>query len=269
MSTGIRPSVALVAAAAALAACRGAPEAPTPPADVRYDGATSISRKILPHLATRLRERTGAGLDVDRSGAGSGLKRLFAREVNVAGVSRRLTPQELARKPHFQIIGYDALGVWVNDSNPVRALTKAQVKALFTGAITNWGQVGGRNTPVVPCTERLASARATLDSFQSLALDGAPYGRTKELEDPADCLAFVASEPGGVAAATVAYSAQGARTVSIDGLAPVPSNVRSGRYLLTHPLLLVTLDAPRPGTPVSVLLELAISPASAGFVPAR
>ncbi len=253
--------------------CRGASEATR--TEISYDGAASISNKILPSLAAFLREESGVGLGVDRSGSGAGLKRMFAGEVDVAGVTRKLTEKELARKPYFQIIGYDAIGLWVNDANPLRALTKAQLKALFTGAVKNWKQVGGPDLPVVACTEKLGSARATLEALQALGLDGAPYGPGKELEDSTDCLAFVASDPRGVAAATAAYATPGARTVAIDGLDPIPANVRSGRYLLTRPLLLVSRAPPAKGTPLAALFEAALSPqgqaaiTSAGFVPAR
>jgi ABC-type phosphate transport system substrate-binding protein len=126
---------------------------------------------------------------------------------------------------------------------------------------------------VKPCTERLASERATLEALRALALDGARYGRVTEREDPSDCLAFVAREPGAVAAASITYAAPGVRALAIDGLAPTPANVRASRYLLTRPLLLVAREPP--SGPLAALFELALSPegqaavARAGFVPAR
>ncbi len=256
-----------------LAGCRGGPGANR--VEIRYDGSTTISGKILQPLVPTLREKTGTTIHVDRSGSSTGVRRMFGGQVDVAGVSRRLTAKELERKPYFQIIAYDGIAVWVNDSNPVRALTKAQLKSLFTGAATSWNQVGGKDLPVVPCTEQLGSGRSTLEAVQTIAMDGAPYGRVKELEDAADCLAFVAKDPRGVAAASATGGVMGARAVSIDGLDPVPANIRSGRYLLTRPLLLVARGRPPENGPLTALFEMALSPegqasiASAGFVPAR
>ncbi len=244
-----------------------------PPAELRYDGATTISSRILPAITPAFRTRTGVPLKVDRSGAGVGLRRLFAGEVDVAGVSRSLTDAELAKKPYFQIIGYDALAVYVNPSNPVRDLTRAQLKAVFTGAASSWKELGGRPGRILPCTERLDSQRATLEAFRTLAMGGAAYGKVAEREDPADCLAFVASEPGGIAAATAAYAIPGVRMVPVDGVEPLPVNVRASRYPLTRPLLLVARE--QPTGPLATLFELALSPegqaaiANAGFVPAR
>jgi phosphate transport system substrate-binding protein len=248
-------------------------DAPPPPAELRYDGATTISARILPALAPAFRAKTGVPLRIERSGAGVGLRRVLAGEVDVAGVSRSLTAQELARKPYFQIIGYDALAVYVNESNPVRALSRAQLKAIFTGQATSWKDVGGKPVKVVPCTERLDSERATLDAFRALAMGGAAYGKVTEREDPADCLAFVTREPGGIAAASVAFAVPGVRTVTVDGLEPLPVHVRASRYPLTRPLLLVARE--QPAGPLAAFFELALSPegqsaiANAGFVPAR
>ncbi|HEX9402459.1 MAG TPA: substrate-binding domain-containing protein [Anaeromyxobacter sp.] len=270
-------SVCVLAAALAAASCSDgkpatvSPAAPAP--ELRYDGATTISNKILPDLLPAFEERSGIKVRVDRSGTGAGLRRVLAGEVDVAGVSRALADDELALKPYFQIIGYDALGVFVGDATPVKALTGAQLKAIFTGAATSWKALGGKDVPIRPCTEKLGSKRATLDALQSLAMDGAPYRGVMELEDPADCLAYVAATPGAIAAATMTYRVSGVRPLEIDGSAPTPPNVRSSRYLLTRPLLLVSREAPH--GPLAQLFEYALSPdgqavvAKAGFVPAR
>ena len=263
--------------AALLAACSDGTPSPVPAAqpsrELRYDGATTISNKILPELAALFQERSGIAIRVDRSGTGAGLARLLAGEVDFAGVARALSPAELERKPYFQIIGYDALGVFVNQASPVKALTKAQLKAIFTGQATSWKALGGPDAPVRPCSERHDSKRATLEALQALAMDGAPYRGVKELEDPADCLAYVAATPGAIAAATMTYRIPGVRPIAVEGLEPTPPNVRSSQYVLTRPLLLVSRDLPAGA--LARLFEFALSPdgqaviAKTGFVPAR
>jgi phosphate transport system substrate-binding protein len=238
-----------------------------------YDGSTTISGKVLGEVIPLFQQKTGIAFGkVGTSGAGKGLKAALAGEVDLAGVTRSLTAEELAQKPYFQIIGYDALGVFVNDQNPVKALSKAQLKGIFTGKVTNWKELGGRNQPIVACTEVLSSGRATVDGFKSMALDGAAFGTVKELEDPADCLKLVASDPGAVTPATVAYAIPGVRAVTLDGINPLPEDVRSGTYLLSRPMLLVTRSMPVGAS--KAFFDFMLSPDGQGviakrFVPVR
>ncbi len=173
------------------AACKGGSDA----RPLTYDGATTISRHILNDAIPAFEKKAAVSFGkVDHSGGGKGLARLFGGEVEIAGVARRLTAAELERRPYFQIIGYDALGVFLNGQSQIKGLSKAQLKAVFTGAIVNWKDVGGPNLPVVACTEPLDSGRNTLAVFQGTVLDEAPFGPVREAPDPADCLAFVASD---------------------------------------------------------------------------
>jgi phosphate transport system substrate-binding protein len=255
MQCRIDHRIAAAALAALLAACKGGVDA----RPLTYDGATTISRHILVDAIPAFEAKAGLRFgQVDQSGGGKGLARLFAGEVEFAGVARQLTAAELARQPYFQIIGYDALGVFVNEKSPVKALSKAQLKAIFTGAIVNWKDVGGPNLPIVGCTEPLGSGRNTLAVFQTTVLDEAPYGAVRESPDPADCLAFVAATPGGVSFATIAYAIPGVRAVAVDGVEPIAARVLDSTYLLSRPLLLVTRR--RPEGPLAAFFDFMLSP---------
>lgn len=234
---------AVVALAASALACSGEGRPANRP--LTYDGATSISRHILSEAIPAFEKSSGKTFGkVYESGGGKGLARLFAGEVELAGVARQLTTEELAKQPHFQIIGHDALGIFVHAGNPVKALSKAQLKAIFTGAIINWKDVGGPNLAITCCTEPLQSGRNTLAVLQSVILDDAPFGPVREAADPSDCLAFVAGNPGAVTIATIAYSIPGVRPVSVDGIEPIAARVLDSSYVLSRPLLLVTRGEP-------------------------
>jgi phosphate transport system substrate-binding protein len=270
----VLPRILCAAGLLALAACERQAAGPQAPArTLTYDGATTISSQLLPLALPILAQRHGIQVEVRRSGAGKGLKALFAGQVDVAGMSRPLTAQELQERPFVAIVGYDALGVWVSTANPVKALTSAQLRDLFTGRVTNWRQVGGRDMPVVPCTEHVDSERATVSAFRQLALDGASFGKVRELEDPFDCLRLALKEPGVVTPATTTYGIPGVRTVAIDGLEPVALHVRNSTYLLTRPLLLVARTPPTGA--LKELFDFVVSAegqalvVQAGFVPAR
>jgi phosphate transport system substrate-binding protein len=238
-------SVCKVATAAALALTIGGAARAE---DITYDGATTIGSRVVKELAPSFQAKTGVKLaEIRMNGAGKGLKAAMAGEVSVAGVSRSLSSDELKARPYFQIIGYDALGVFVNEKNPVKSLSKAQLKAIYTGKARNWKEVGGPDLPIVACSEGLQSGRATVETFRNTVLDGGAYGPVKEVDDAADCVKLAASTPGAIGPATMAYAAPGARAIPLDGVKPNPDEVRAGSYLLSRPLLLVAKSRPTGG----------------------
>jgi len=213
--------------------------------DLTYDGATTIGGHIMKEAAPAFTAKTGVKFSsIGTSGAGKGLKAALAGQVSVAGVSRSLTTEELTQRPYFQIIGYDGLGVFVNAKNPVKSLSKAQLKGIYTGKVTNWKEVGGANLPIIACSESLGSGRATVETFKTTVLDGDAYGPVKELDDSSDCVKLAAAELGAIAPATLAYAAPGVRALPLDGVTPSPDEIRAGSYLLSRPLLLVAKSRP-------------------------
>ena len=204
-------------------------------------------------------------------GTNKGLDAVRAGEADVAGVMRELTAAEKAEL-RWELVGYDALGVFVAESNPVRNVSAEALKGLFTGAIRSWREVGGADARVVPVTEHQTGGRGTVLELRRLALGGAPFGATVEYEDAPDCLRHVAGDAAAVTAASMAMAIPGVRALAIDGVQPAGEGVRAGRYLLARPMYLVA-RAGASGA-AEALLAVAVSPEGQAavarrFTPAR
>ena len=234
--------------------------------NVTYDGATTIGLHLLPGVAPLYGRQGYRFASIGERGTNPGLEAARAGRVDVAGVMRELTPDE-KRELRWALVGHDALGVFVAEGNPVRGLSRAQLKGVFTGAIRSWRELGGADAPVLPVTERLAGGRGTVLELRRLALEGAEYGPTREYEDAPDCLVHVASDPTAVTAASMAMIIPGVRALAIDGAEPTAANVRSGSYPLGRPMYLVA-RAPASGA-VEALLSLLLSPEGQAVVARR
>lgn len=230
-----------------------------------YDGATTIGLHLLPDLAPLLARaglRFGA---VGGRGTNAGIDATRRGEVDVAGVLRELTPAEKAEL-RWVLVGHDALGVFVADANPVRGVTRAQLKGLFTGEVRSWRELGGADVPVVAVTEVKTGGRGTVQELRRIALGGAEYGPTIEYEDAPDCLLHVKREPAAVTAASMSMAIPGVRALAIDGAPPTTSEVRSGAYLLGRPMYLV---AAKPAAPAVEALLAAVLTSEAQAIAAR
>jgi phosphate transport system substrate-binding protein len=238
-----------------------------------YDGATTLAVHLLPDLLPLYRSRGGAFGALHDRGTDRGLQGVQAGEVDVAGVLRALSPAEQAAADlRWELVGYDALGIFVHASNPVAGLTRAQLKGIFGGTLTDGRQLGWGDGAVVPITERKAGGRGAVQELRRLALEGAPYGDTREYDDAPACLRALAAEPAGVTVASMSMAIPGVRAVAIDGVAPSAANVRAGSYLLGRPMYLVSRASP--SAAAAALLDLVASEAGQAivarkFTPAR
>jgi phosphate transport system substrate-binding protein len=190
----------------------------------------------------------------------------------IGGVARELTAEEKARVGGLVVIGYDVMGVFVNGGLPVKALTRDQLKEIFTGRAKNWSQFQGPDRPITVYSERLSGGRATVKAFRDMVLGSEPYGPLKELDDATDCIHEVAQDPGGITASSMSFAVPGVAALAVDGAAPNLAAVQSGAYPLKRPLILVTMDVPRGAT--KAFLDFMLTPdaqkiVGKKFVPAR
>jgi phosphate transport system substrate-binding protein len=157
--------------------------------------------------------------------------------------------------------------VFVHKDNPVKELTKAQLKGIFTGRIRNWKEVGGKDAPIVPNIEILTGKRATIEMFQEMILDGEKYGSGfQQIDLPRDQIVEVARHKNGIASASrgllVATSLEmrsNVKIIKVEGYNPTPNNARSGKYPIARSLFMVTMGEPK--GEAKTFMDFTLSPA--------
>jgi phosphate transport system substrate-binding protein len=230
-----------------------------------YEGATTIGTNIMPEAARLFQAQTGVKFSsIGGAGADAGFKAAVEGRATFGGVARELTVDEKARVGGYEVIGFDVMGVFVNAGNPVKSLTRAQLKEIFTGRATNWDQFGGPTHAITVYSEKLSGGRATVKAFKDMVLGAEPYGPLKELEDATDCVKDVAADAGGITASSMSFAIAGVMALSIDGAAATRGAVQSGAYPLKRPLILVTRDVP--AGDAKAFLEFMLSPEAQAIV---
>ena len=102
-----------------------------------------------------MKENPQTSLAVTGGGSGTGIAALINGTTDIATSSRKIKKKELddAQKagyyPEEFKVAIDALAVIVNPANPVKELTIDQLSGIFTGKITNWNEVGGKNEKIL------------------------------------------------------------------------------------------------------------------------
>lgn len=215
-------------------------------AGLTYDGSSTIGESFMPEIAAAFKAKNGIAFDkIGKIGSGKGFAAVMAGSVDMAGVSRALLSDEKKLKPYYQTIGYDAIAVFVNEKNAVKDLSSENLAAIFSGTITNWKDVGGKDAKIAIVTEIKAGDRATIKAFRELALENGELAQSKEIDKPIECVKYVATDENAITFASLSFNTSGARALSLDGVAAQPKNVKTGAYFLSRPLLMVTKTLPQ------------------------
>lgn len=113
---------------------------------------------------------------ISGTGSGNGIAALINGTTEIAMASREIKDSEKEQidgEVKEYVVGYDALAVAVHPDNPVKALSLAQLKDIFTGKITNWKDVGGNEAEILVYTRD--SSSGTYEFFKEHVLENEEF----------------------------------------------------------------------------------------------
>ncbi|AZB44567.1 phosphate ABC transporter substrate-binding protein [Bacillus sp. FJAT-42376] len=119
----------------------------------------------------------------------------------------------------------------VHKSNSVKNLSTAQLQGIFSGKITNWKQVGGKNEEIVVVNRK--SGSGTRVNYQAKALKGKSFmtkGNYKEVGKSGEMTTAVSSNPNAIGYVDLAYVKGNIKPLSYNGVAATTANVKSKKY---------------------------------------
>ena len=163
-------------------------------------------------------------------------------------------------------IGTEAFVFFVHKDNPITNLTTKQIKDIYSGKITNWKDVGGKNEKIAAFQRNEGSgSQSMLKRF----MDDTPI-TDAPTETVNDLMAGIIEQVADYKSKTNSigfsfrYYVEGIiknpdiKTISIDGAAPTSENIRNGSYPILTPIYAVTYKENQNGN-VDKLLEWILS----------
>lgn len=189
----------------------------------------------------------GVQVDVQSGGSGRGISEARSGLNDIGLCSRALHTDE--RDLRAFPIARDGVCVILHRTNPVTALSDAQVAAIYRGQTSNWRDVGGSNAPITVVNK--AEGRSTLELFcQFYRLTSTDIRAHVVIGDNEQGIKTVAGNPnaiGYVSIGTAEYDAgKGVpiKLLPVGGVAAAIATVRDGSFPLARPLNLLTRQEP-------------------------
>ena len=204
---------------------------------VTTDGSTSME-KVIGALGEAFQTDTGIAFSYNPTGSGSGIKAVLAGTCDIGLSSRNLKDEEKAEGLEQTVLALDGIAIIVNPENPVEDLDKDTIAKIYTGEITNWKDVGGKDAEIVLIGREAGSG--TRDGFESITgTDGACQYR-QELTSTGDVITTVASNPDAIGYASLAAIKDNVKALKVGGVTPTEETVKDGSYIIQRPFVLVT-----------------------------
>jgi phosphate transport system substrate-binding protein len=205
-----------------------------------------------------MKKTPGVDISVQGGGSGTGISALINGITDICDASRFMKPKEIQQCkqrnfiPVATEVALDGVSIAVNTANPVKTLTIAQLKGIYTGAIKNWKEVGGKDAPIAILSRE--SSSGTYVYFQDEVLGGQKYAQTALLMPSTKAIQQeVHNNPNAIGYGGVAYfKGQGhikivpvAAEAGKPAIEPTDANVRVHKYPLSRPLLIYTAGKPK------------------------
>lgn len=191
-------------------------------------------------------------VQVTGGGSGTGIAALQNGATDIATASRSMKPEEKkAIETKFKTsvvetpVAKDGVAFYVNDKNPVQALTPDQLRDIYLGDVTNWKDVGGKDAPIILYSRENSSG--TYVFVKEHLLKNEDYATNAQaMPGTAAIINAISKEPNAIGYGGAAY-AKGVRDVKVktaDGeVQPTLQNVQSGKYPLSRNLFFYTRGA--------------------------
>lgn len=204
-----------------------------------------------------MKKHADTSIQVTGGGSGTGISSLINGTTDICQSSRSMKPaeKEKLRERNSRVgveipVAKDGLAVYVNSKNPMTEITMAQLKAIFSGKVQNWKDIGGPDKRMIVYSRENSSG--TYVFFKEHVLEGGDFGvRVQTMPGTASVVNAVSKEVNGIGYGGAAY-AKGIKVLKVkkDDKSPavMPENktVQDGSYALSRPLFFY-LRAPAAG----------------------
>jgi phosphate transport system substrate-binding protein len=206
---------------------------------------TGDSQELLRALAERFTaQNPEANIEVPNGiGSRGGIIALLERRVAMARVSRPLNQNEKRSWLVYEVFAKCPVVFAISPEVRLRDLRSKQLTGIYSGEYVNWKQLGGTASRIYPVgRESTDPSRAVLNrllpGFRNISNPASKtYYTTSALVEA------VEKHPGAIGYAPMAMVRKARlKVLKVDGVYPLVTNVRNGRYRMVIPLGIVHGD---------------------------
>jgi phosphate transport system substrate-binding protein len=222
---------------------------------LQIEGSTTVGPIADAFAEYFMRTNPGLEITVKKTGSGDGAAALLDGRCDIATMSRFMKDKEFKTAvekgvfPVVHAIAMDGVCIIVHPSNPITALTIAQVRDIYKGDIKNWKELGGPDMEIVIISRD--SSSGTYETINEKVMNEEKMAKNVEyVNSNPQAQARVKTTPGAIGYVGLGFVDASVKALKIDGIQPTKQTIASGVYPISRPLFMFTNGYPKLGSMV-------------------
>ena len=206
---------------------------------VTLAGSTSMEKLANAMNEAFMEKYPNVSATAEFTGSSAGIESLAAGSVDIGDASRALSDDEKGQGIVENIVAIDGIAVITDTDNTITDIKSEDLAKVYTGEITNWKDLGGKDEQIVVIGREAGSG--TRDAFEELmdVKDSCKYAQ--ELDSTGAVLAKVAATPGAVGYVSLDVLDDTVNGLKINSVEPTEENILAGTYVLQRPFVMATM----------------------------
>ncbi|SFO93921.1 phosphate ABC transporter substrate-binding protein, PhoT family [Oscillibacter sp. PC13] len=235
---------------------------------VSTNGSTSMEKVIGVLSEQFMTDNSSVTVTYDATGSGTGIEAAKNGTCDIGLSSRALKDEEVAGGLVGTTVALDGIAVIVNADSKVADLTVEQIAQIFTGAVTDWSEVGG-DASAISCVGREAGS-GTRDGFESITGTKDACVLAQELTSTGAVIEAVKGNANAIGYASLSSveGQDGIKALTVGGVACTEDTVLDGSYAIQRPFVLVTKDGAALSEQAQAFFDFATSTAANDLIKA-